>query len=570
MKFPGFSILIVFVAVSLQASAQSAYDTLFRPPLDIPLRVSGTFQELRSNHFHSGIDLKTQYQEGKIIHSIADGYIYRINVSPGGYGRAIYVRHDSLLSVYGHLREFSPEIEAYVKQAQYKLKSYSVNLFLPPHQFPVSKSDTLGFSGNSGSSAGPHLHFEIRDFKSEHPMNALNYGLKIADHRPPLLYDVYLYEFPRSYPTGKYLRKKLPVQKTGTSYIPVQDAPQQAESSFALGMRSYDYLDGSHNRCGLYTITVLLDADTVFHFRADEFAFRNTRYINSMIDRKAYIHNDRRIMKLFREPRNKLSSYKKLRNNGIMQLQDDSLHSVRLILKDHADNTSNLSFDIRRKKLLQRKAAHKAAKVYPLDYRKHNTLQKQGMLLHVPDSALYTNYYLKIRQTGNSPFGPEYQIGASYHLFQHPVKLRIKAAIPQHYRDKAVLIRQNEEGDKSFLPANYKNGFVSAHTRRLGRFKPGLDTLAPRIRPLNVYEGKACRPGQTLRFRIEDKESGIASFEAFLAGKWMLMEYDAKNHLLFHRVDGALFSTKAEKRKLKVRVKDRKANTAIYETTITY
>ena len=162
---------LFFISVSM---AQNSYpQDYFQSPLEIPLILSGTFAELRSNHFHSGLDIKTQQQSGLKVMAAASGFVSRIKVSHFGYGKALYITHpNGYTTVYAHLQNFNPEIDAYIKHRQYKNESYEIELFPKAGELLVNNGDIVAYSGNTGGSGGPHLHFEIRN-KQEHPMNPM-------------------------------------------------------------------------------------------------------------------------------------------------------------------------------------------------------------------------------------------------------------------------------------------------------------------------------------------------------------------------------------------------------------
>jgi murein DD-endopeptidase MepM/ murein hydrolase activator NlpD len=171
--------IFLFLLILFSASISAQVPNHLISPVDIPVTLSASFGELRPNHFHSGIDIKTQQQIGLPMYSIDDGYVWRISISKGGYGNCLYLKHKDVISVYAHLDRFSPEITEWIRDYQYKNKTFEIDAYLEPNEIPVKQGQQVAWGGNSGSSGGPHLHFEIRDTT----------GVYVYDAQP--LYNVY-------------------------------------------------------------------------------------------------------------------------------------------------------------------------------------------------------------------------------------------------------------------------------------------------------------------------------------------------------------------------------------------
>jgi hypothetical protein len=325
--------LFLLIIPGKKSFAQLRFDTLnWAPPVDIPIFLAGNFAELRSGHFHAGIDIKTRGHEGYKIYAVQKGYVSRIKVAPDGYGQSVYITHpDGYTSVYGHLREFNIQIGRYVRKAQYEKESFAVDLFLNPDEIPVNKGDVIGLSGNSGSSGGPHLHFEIRDTRSARPMNGLFLGYKIEDNLPPLMFNLYVYPYgDASEVKGKNKKATITLNPAKGKYKP--DGPDTIEVSgtIGLGIKADDFLNGSSNRCGVYRFNLFQEDSLCFEMQFDGFSFAETHYVSSMLDYAEYVQNNVKAYKLYIEPNNKLSVYKSFQQNGLLKIAEDSIKKITI------------------------------------------------------------------------------------------------------------------------------------------------------------------------------------------------------------------------------------------------
>ncbi|NOR74853.1 MAG: peptidoglycan DD-metalloendopeptidase family protein, partial [Draconibacterium sp.] len=380
--------IFFFIFCSTISYGQNDY---YSSPVKIPILLSGNFAELRSNHFHSGIDIKTQGVTGFPIHSAADGFISRIVVSPTGYGNALYIRHpNGTTTVYGHLQSFRKDIAEYIKEKQYLRKSFKVDLQVSTKKFKVKKEEVIAKSGNSGSSGGPHLHFEIRDTKTEKPLNPLKYNFDIKDSIPPKILslmitpisdDSYVIDdtrkrrFPIAFYDGKYHIKNNPA------------VPVFGEIGFAI--ETNDYLNGSWNKCGIYSLQLTVEDELYFSHQLDKFSFAESRYINSFIDYETYINLNRRFQKTWVESGNKLSTYNYVKDNGTFKAYENGIYKVQIKLKDTDGNSSVLEFRIESKpKIIERPEKIFVDKFY---YNTNNQFNNNDIQLDIPNGALYKN-----------------------------------------------------------------------------------------------------------------------------------------------------------------------------------
>ncbi|MDR0412602.1 MAG: M23 family metallopeptidase [Dysgonamonadaceae bacterium] len=497
-------------------------------PMDIPLFLSGNFGELRSNHFHSGLDFKTQSVTGIPVKAVDDGYIARINVSPYGYGKALYINHPGgTTSVYAHLDRFAPDVEALVCDSQYRREAFAVNLYFPAGKLPVKKGERIAWSGNSGSSGGPHLHFEIRETKSEKAVDPLPFfKSKITDTRPPEIRGLMLYpQRGKGIVNGKTANQPVALVKNKAGQ-PGVDQPVTAWGAIGVGIKAYDRMNGTTNIYGVNEIVLKVDGKTVFHSVMNRFSFDETRYLNALIDWHEWTENHSFYMKSFIDPGNLLSIYRSS-GNGIILINEEKTYQLEYLLTDVYGNETSLKFNIRGEKA---PVPDKRPGTVYFPFHRYNSFSGKGITLEVPRKSLYADLYLNIDTVaGHSPYAPQYIIGERIPLHSHcPLTLEIPT---DTHPDKSKYgIVQLLKEEKNWLGGKYKGGKIRATTRELGTFTVEADTVPPVITPVNRQKWTANR---RIAFKIDDDLSGIASFRGTLDGQFILFEYDAKNRSLY-------------------------------------
>ena len=332
-----------FFAGLLLLSAQEKYpQDYFESPLDIPIVLAGTFGELRSNHFHSGIDIKTQRRQGLPVYAIAEGVVTRIKISHWGYGKALYVAHpNGHTSVYAHLQKFSPEIEAYVKKEQYKKKSYQIELFPKLGDLNVEKGGVIAYTGNTGGSSGPHLHFEIRNSVNEKPTNPLLYGYKVRDATNPSLIGLF------GYPLSEEAHVNGSQEKIQLNFKKQADGSFMSDKVTALGtigfgFNGFDRQDMAANKNGVFSVRQTVNGKVYSDYDFEKFSFGETRYINTLIDYAHFAKLKQRIQKCFKEPSNFLGIYNTLYNDGKISVEEGLSYNIELLISDFEGNETKV------------------------------------------------------------------------------------------------------------------------------------------------------------------------------------------------------------------------------------
>ncbi len=534
---------------------------VFQSPLAIPLDISGSFGELRSNHFHSGLDFKTSGVEGLPVYATGDGYVSRIKISPFGYGKAIYITHpNGYTSVYGHLQKANGAIQELIKKKQYQEQSFEVEMYLYPTELPVKKGDVIAFSGNTGGSGAPHLHFEFRDTKSEQIINPMHFGLKkiIKDERKPIIQGIVVY--PLDSTTVNNAQKPINISFNKQADGTYLSTKVKANGRIAFGINAYDYCTNAYNKNGLYSVKAYLNGVLQYQYGFDTFAFDESRYINNFIDYERFHDMGQRVQKLFELNNYPLSIVAGNAKDGTLKIVPNANYTYRVELYDFHQNKIELIIPIEYG--VQVPTIKKATQKTPYFVRAktESIFEKGNVSVYVPENAFYANFYMNFDVNNDI---------ATLHDDSVPVHKNITltfndvSGLTEEQLSKTYIATL--DGYKlDFNKTTRKGNSFSTKIKTLGKYKLAQDSIPPRIYNVNFVEGKTLKDQKTISVSVADLHSDIASYSAFLNGKWILMEYDYKTKRLTHNLEDAIYVE--GRNDFKITVTDSLQNSATFES----
>lgn len=530
-------VIILIIGFCIHVSAQNVIQSrlypqnYFRYPLDLPPSTAGSFGELRPNHFHSGLDFKTNSTTGYPVHAVFDGYVSRLKVQFGGFGNAIYITHpNGYTTVYGHIERFSPEMEKVLRAYQYLQQSFEVDFNPDLTQLPVCKGDIIAWSGNAGASEGPHLHFEIRDTKTEETINPQLFGLTIPDRVPPTIYAIGIYHLNGNPFSEKTPRQFIPVKGRNGNYHLIKPGIINLSGEIGFGITTNDLNNVSQNHNGVYSIELKLDGKTVYTFAVERFAFDQTHAINAYIDYPEFLKAHRWVQKCFILPGSKISLYPQSINRGIINFDDDNVHDVEYVVKDVAGNASTLSIKVKSHHTENNGPVNKPNGIL-FHYDQVNEFSNDKVKVIITPGNLYDDVNFAYSTLPKKPgtFSVVHRIHNIFTPIHDTYDLWIKpdSSIGK-LTDKAVIV--NAAG--VYEGGSFDDGYVKTQARTFGDFYVKLDTAPPFIIPINISKGGNMAKSRGIFLRIGDKLSGIKSYTGKIDGKWVLMEWDFKTKIL--------------------------------------
>lgn len=542
-------LLAVFFSVPVLSFAQSnALGFIF--PLDRNPVVTGNYAELRPNHFHAGLDFSTDPVANLPIKSVADGYVSRIKISSGGYGRVVYITHpNGYVTVYAHQKNYAAKINAYTRQKQTEQQKNEVELFPAPGELPVKKGEVIGYTGNTGSSTGPHLHFEIREEKSEIPLNPLLF-YEVKDDVKPVITHVAIYNTSDSnavtlQSSAAFSQKLNGLNLPGNTFV----LPQ---NTFALAFAGYDLTNGTTNKNNIYEAKIELDGKLIYHHQLNNIGFDQARYVNIFSEKSGSV----KFQKCFTPACYDILIYKTLVNGGKMELKDTLPHVVELTVADERGNHQSLVFYVKARQL----------KGYSVQGAKPNAFCNKDFNLKQPDFELFVpkgalaNPALLFRRTYiKAPADGSMDIGTKNEKLLKAYRMAIKIKEPLKGKEARLVMLVNGDAQASV----YDNGWLRAEPKAFGNFNYTYDTVAPLITyGYNKTKPATIKGYKNLAFKVSDALSGIGEYNLYINNTWQIAEYDAKSSTIFCYFDE---NTPTGNVDIRLEVSDRVGNKASFE-----
>jgi len=527
MKYPFLLFLISFLCFG-----QEYPKDYFISPLDIPLDVSGAFGELRSNHFHAGLDLKTFGKTGLPVYAVADGYVSRIKISTWGYGKAVYINHpNGYTTVYGHLETANGKIEETINKRHYSEKSFEIELFFKPSELPVKKGDVIAFSGNSGGSGGPHLHFEFRDTKTENIINPLLFGYDkfMLDKYKPKVNNIMVYPLNDTIAINNEFKSQiisLSINDDG-NYV-----TNKIYTNGAIGfsLNAFDNMTNPYNKNGIYKVSTFVNGVPYFSYKFDTFSFDESKHINYFIDYFRYKNLGQRFQKMFIDKDYPLNLVSQNKKDGILKVQPSSSYTYKIIVEDFSKNASIIEIPVVFKVAdLSKKDAEKLDK--KIKAKNDYVFEEGKWTINFPDNTFYEDFRMNMKVSDDI-------------LYLHEDEIPVKNSFTISYdisnldadTKSKSFIAYIDGKDIDYVKSYIKGNVINAKVKKLGNYKVVQDTIAPKIFAPNFSEGKIIDTYKTISIKISDNLSGIDSYKASLNGNWILMEYDYKTKTLVHNL----------------------------------
>lgn len=529
-------LLLLLLPFSLFAQALT-YDA----PLGGPLLVTGTFGELRSDHFHAGIDFRAPVNTP--IFAVADGFVSRILVSPGGFGQAVYIDHpDGHRSVYGHLETLAPALKDTIRKRQFAAEEFRQDLRFDSLAFPVRRGEQIGGSGNRGHSFGPHLHFEMRTIDGDAPVNPQAFGFAIPDTRRPQIRNLRVYELDGHGLETDVQTIKVEEQKDGT-YTSV-DTVYVTAQRIGLALKAYDRQNAMPNWNGIYAGELYADTTLVYDFYFDRIPFGQTEYLNAMTDYREWVENTSWYHRFWALPnqhfRARPQDAKKVdearKYNGVLKLQAGTPLPVKLNVRDHTGNVSTLNF------VLLYRPGTATAPARPHEYflpaGEPSIIENGALRLELAADALYRDCffrYARLPDTSTGHLSDVFQLDDHFTPLHGNARLHLRPAarIPDSLRHHVFLGSCAANGKWISHGGKWDADGVrfAADIPTFGDYALFLDTIPPVVE-INAFSADLRRAAGFSVLVTDNVAGGGIDFRGTIDGKWVLLEYDSKDDKL--------------------------------------
>ncbi len=490
--------------------------------------IVANFGELRPNHYHMGLDCRTDHHENVPVQASADGYIAKVKIEPFGFGRCIYINHpNGLTTVYAHLNAFAPALEKYITTQQYNLQQWKIFIDIPANLFPVKQGNFIAYSGNTGGSQGAHTHFEIRDTKTDKCLNTLMFGLPIPDNVPPEI--IRLAMFDRSISTYDQVPKFYSLTKTNGSYIIASGKIITSSNRISFALTMQDKYNGSSNPNGVYAAAVFDNDKLISRFEIDSISYNETRYLNAHIDFKTKANAGPWLQHLSPLPGYQNFIYKTNENQGVIILKENDIHKIKIVVIDANGNQSTLNFSVTTTDFLPQKEITSTQKFIP-NY--INIFDRENLHFYLPENALYDTVHFMYNEMSGANGEKIYQL----HNATVPVHCTYPISIKQNFAiaDTDKIVMERFYGNKKdFVKATYNKGFYTASFREFGNFQLLIDREPPSITAIGFREGMNTAGLSRIIFAVKDNTEEIKNFTALLDGKWLLFSNDKGKNFIY-------------------------------------
>lgn len=496
----------------------------FRWPINAKIGLAANFGELRPNHYHMGLDCRSDQAENKDIYAAADGYVSKVKVEPWGFGQAIYIAHpNGMTTLYAHLNSFYKELDTYITEKQYELKSWEVYLDIPAGMFPVKKGQVVAKSGNTGGSQGPHLHFEVRDTKTDKVLNPLLMGFPIADNTPPDILRVAVYD--RSFSTYEQRPKIYTAVRQGAKYTVAGGLITLNTQEVSFAITAYDRYTGSTNQNGIFQAEQFVDGVPTSGFQLNNIGYDETRYLNANIDYSTRANGGSWLQHLSKLPGYNTGVYVTDLTNGVVHLEKDIRKKITIKVGDTNDNTSILEFDVVMNSIIEKNENIETDKATSFHPGYINVFDNNKVKFFLPEGAIYDSFKLNYKEMPSAIGSPIFQINTATVPLQEYVRFNIRGDFPLSDTNRIVMKRSY--GSKiDFDKASYNDGWYSAKFREFGNYQLLKDDVPPVVTAIGFVNGMNASKLSSITFTVKDNSEDLKSFNAYLDGEWLKFSYD--------------------------------------------